>query len=218
MQKNMNISSDPAERDVALKETIFDLMVNKGLKGMTMDTVASELGISKRTLYEKFQSKSQMMIEVLNQKRLQHHALYENYLEKSANVMEAAIKMFKHHEEFLSSLNSTFFQEMDTLFPEVRTTFRKNSDMQKEHALKCFRRGVEQGVYRADVNYEVFLAIQSIQSEALKRMEELFPPDMTLNEVSETMFLLMLRSIATTKGLELLEKYQEEMNVGLKKL
>lgn len=185
---------------------------------MTMDSVAAELGISKRTLYEKFVSKSQMVIEVLDLKRSQHHTLYETYLEQSTNVMEAAIKMFKHHQEFLISLNPAFFQEMDTLFPEVRETFRKNSDMQKEHALKCFHRGVEQGVYRTDVNYEVFLAIQSLQSEALKRMEELFPPDMTLHEVSETMFLLMLRSIATTKGLELLERYQKEMNIGQNKI
>lgn len=203
-----------SDRDTALKETVFRLMMKKGVKGMTMDDVAAEFGISKRTLYEKFSGKLEMVKQVLEMQRSRHHALYQSYLEQSANVMEAAMRMFKLQREFLLSLNPGFFQEMDELFPELRESFENNSRSQRDYAMRCFALGVEQGVYRPDVNYGVLLTFQGIQFEALKRMENAFPPDISIGEVYETMFILMLRSIATAKGLEILEHYLADLRKG----
>lgn len=72
--------------------------------------------------------------------------------------------------------------------------------------LNGFLKGVEEGVFRPNIDYRIIIRLFMIQMESLKRMEENFPPDVTLLEAYETASTALLRSIATPKGLEILEE------------
>lgn len=65
--------------------------------------------------------------------------------------------------------------------------------------------GVRQGVFRDDVNYEIIIRLFRIQMESLKRMEGFFPKDISLVEAYNAISLGMLRSIATPKGMEVID-------------
>ncbi len=194
------------DNDASLKSAIFDLMLQKGLKGMTMDSVASELGISKRTLYEKFNSKQDMVAAVIDHVRLLRIAEINSICRSSSNVMETLLNIFKIHRRFMLSLNPDFFREMDAIYPQLREGFERHGETQRRIALEFFRKGVGEGVFRADVNYELMLVMQGVQMEALKRMEDLFPKGLTIADVYEHIYTSMLRSIASQSGLEILER------------
>ncbi len=70
--------------------------------------------------------------------------------------------------------------------------------------------GVEQGVFRQDVNYPITLRMMSIQMESLKRMEEFFPPDVKLQDALDTIIVGFLRSIASPKGMEILDDIRKK--------
>ena len=148
-----------------LLHRIYPVLIKKGAKNMTMDYVAKSLSISKRTLYEIFGSKEQLLCEALT----------------------------LIHDDFAS-------------YSQIRPYFEKNIHRSQEDMLNGFLKGVEEGVFRPNIDYRIIIRLFMIQMESLKRMEENFPPDVTLLEAYETASTALLRSIATPKGLEILEE------------
>lgn len=195
-----------------LLSAIHPIIVEKGLKATTMDLVAQRLGMSKRTLYEIFDSKTSMIKEVLaNHGESQRKKICE-IIDTAPNVMVALIRIFEIHRKDMEGMNVSFFRDMDRLYPELRDNYEKRHEMHREGIESLYRKGVGQGVFRDDINFLILDRMMEIQAESLKRMEELFPPEITLVEIYDTMTLGFLRSIASGKGHELLDEYLVNKN------
>lgn len=186
---------------------IMDIMMEKGLKGTTMDLIANRLSISKRTLYEIFGSKDDMFSDVLAYFRNQHGMkIMEIMKENADNMILALISVLEFNVEVIRKINVSFFCDMDTKFRKLRNQYHSPSEW-NNNMIRVYKLGVKQGVFRDDVNYELMQRLLYIQMESLKRMEELFPPDVTLAEACEAIILGFLRSIASERGREVLEEY-----------
>ena len=166
-----------------LLESITDILLRNGLKATTMDSIAASLQMSKRTLYEIFDNKSQMVSEALKSMHNQLCMKYKATLENSANIMEAILTGFLHHRDLMSKVNVDFFKDMDSQFADARTNTNESKNLFLESLVTLMHKGVEEGYFRDDINYMVQCKMMIIQMESLKRMEELFPPDITLREV-----------------------------------
>lgn len=189
-----------------LINAISRILIKNGLKATTMDYVASALSMSKRTLYEIFDSKKDMILKVVSYWNNQHRLETEKYFATSRNVMEALVKSFYAHEQMMKEVNVEFFLDMDKYFPEVRKEFESNDRMWIDKMMVAINKGIEQGVFRPDVNYQVTLHLMRIQMESLKRMEEHFPPDITLSMAFNSISLGFLRSIATPDGMKVIDE------------
>ena len=189
-----------------LLNRIVPLMLKKGLKSTKMDFVASSLGMSKRTLYEIFDSKEEMIKEVLGAIERQSHDFSVEAFSSSANVMEAMIKIFKYNRDLVGSVNVEFYRDMDRLYKRSREDYENYRLKRHETMLNIFRKGVEEGMFRTDVDYNVQSRIMGVQMEAMKRIEELFPPEITLLQVFDTLIISFLRSIASEKGMKVLDE------------
>lgn len=199
--------SDSKEEDYRqLTARIVPIMLKNGLKGSTMDTVAASLGMSKRTLYEIFGSKNNMIKEALEALERTNTEYFNRALEESDNVMEALIMVFKHNRDLMSHINVDFYRDMDRLYKDRREDYEKARECRHEKVLQMFRRGVEQGMFRPDVDYSVQSRMMGLQMESMKRMEELFPPDITLQRVFDAIIVGFLRSIASPKGMKILDE------------
>lgn len=189
-----------------LLQRIYPVLAKKGAKNMTMDYVAKSLSISKRTLYEIFGSKEQMLCEALS---LIHDDYVKRLLEltrHAENMMENMVIALRLHQEAMREFGTEFFKAMDDSYAQIRPYFEKNISRSQEDMLRGFRKGIEEGVFRPNINYSIIIRLFMIQMESLKRMEENFPPDVTLLEAYETASTALLRSIATPKGLGILEE------------
>lgn len=195
-----------------LLRKILKIFLGKGLKSTTMDSVAAELGMSKRTLYEIFDSKSEMIKEVLQHMERENMKYVSDTFAASENVMEAFITIFKYNRDFIKSVNVDFYRDMDRLYKDKRKDFDKSRENHSEKLVQLFNLGVEQGMFRPDVDFYVQARIMGLQMEALKRVEELFPPDITLQRVFDAVMIGSLRSIASPKGMKILDKLTEEIN------
>jgi hypothetical protein len=107
--------------------------------------------------------------------------------------------------KLLSEAHVDFFRDMDSIFPEIKDYYKKRDIDQQESIYKLFERGISEGVFRKDANYPVLYQVLKIQMESLKRMEDHFPKEFTLLEVYDTITISFLRSIASVKGIEMLE-------------
>lgn len=187
-------------------DKVIEIVINHGLKATTMDMVASCLGMSKRTLYEIFESKNQMIRETFDYIGRRHHNKTKEIFERSSNMMEALIGIFLYIRETLTIVNANFFRDMDSFYSDVRSDYEKTRQHRNNIFMSILSKGVEEGVFREDEDYRIFINLLDIQLESLKRMEEHFPEDITLSQVSASIVIGALRSIATPKGMEILDQ------------
>ena len=206
----MQPSDSKQQERIDLVKKIVPIVVEKGLKSTTMDIVASRLGMSKRTLYEIFGSKDQLLKETLSEIERENHVFVKRAFAESENVMEALIDIFKHNRDRLERVNVNFFRDMD-LYKDKRETYEKNGKARHESMLEMFDLGVKQGMFRPDVDYNIQSRIMGIQMESLKRMEQFFPADIKLVRVFDAIIVGFLRSIASEKGMRVLDKLTEDL-------
>lgn len=171
-----------------------------------MDHVASRLSMSKRTLYEIFNSKDEMLIEVMQRQHEVHHDRMNRIFTESANAMEGLAGVIAYQQEMFREVNSAFFRDMDSRFKHLRPNYDDNGAKINKSLASVIKLGIEQGVFRKNFDFTLQLTLLRVQMESLKRMEEYFPAEITLAQAYEAITQGFLRSIATPKGIEILEE------------
>ena len=199
------------EEYVSLLRKIVPIIVEKGLKSTTMDTVASRLGMSKRTLYEIFETKDQLLRDAISQMEQDNHDFVKKTFASTENVREALIEIFRYNRDRFEQVNVDFFRDMDRLYKNKREEYERYSRARQDSMMQLFETGVSQGMFRADVDYRVQSRIMGIQMESLKRMEEFFPSDIKLIRVFDAIIVGFLRSIASEKGMRILDMLTKEL-------
>lgn len=190
----------------SLIEAIFPILMKNGFKATTMDKIASSLSISKRTLYEIFGSKDNMLIILLRHYHEKNKKAIVRLFHSSNNVMESLYRTIIYHEEMMKQVSPQFFRDMDSYNKKFRSVYEKDSKCLHNDMMIMIRSGIDQGVFRKDVDYRIAIRMFSVQMESLKRMEELLPPDVTIFEAYRSISMGFLRSIASPKGMDILDK------------
>ena len=189
-----------------LLSMIFQLILERGIKGLTMDTVASSLSISKRTLYEIFDSKSDMIVKTMSHMNEKRHKVAEEAYLSAPNSLIGILRIFFIQREFVCNVNVNFFRDMDLISPDIKEYYRQQSERTLANSQRFFAQGVEEGVLRDDVDFAVQFRILQIQMESLKRMEEHFPPEISLIRAYDAIFVGFLRGIVSEKGMKMLDE------------
>ena len=189
-----------------LRERIINaasvLFQQHGIKQVRMDDVASELGISKKTLYGAFADKEAILLEVVKLTSTALCAGLREILTNSTNVVEQIFLLYKRIIEHCRTVSPLFFTEL-IRYAEVEAYFDR---MHAEHAFyvkEWLQAGVEQGLLRDDINYDVFLQQDGFQIDKLLTNPSVrkYPAEVIYNSV----VLVLLRGMATEKGLEIIK-------------
>lgn len=196
----------------SLLDSIVPIILEKGPSHTSMDLVASRLSMSKRTLYEIFGSKDEMMLEVFEYLHGLHKQQIDRIFTSTQNAMEGMAKVADYHQQVFNLTNAAFFRDMDERSKHLREDYDGKYRKLNDELSKVFMLGIRQGVFRKDIDYSLQMLLLRVQMESLKRMEENFPPEITLAKAYHTIAQSFLRSIATTKGLEVLERLESDNN------
>lgn len=171
-----------------------------------MDSVSRTLGMSKRTLYEIFGSKEAMTKIVFDFHHARLHEQYEEIFRHAPNVMEGVVSVFTRHRDLMSRISANFFRDIHELYPELKNEYQANQKNLDIWLEKFFRQGVSEGVFRSDVDFRVTCQLFKVQLESLKRMEDNFPPDLTLIQAYDAITTGFLRSIASPEGMKIVDR------------
>ena len=195
------------EQYINILETIVPSLMKNGLKATTMDSIAASLQMSKRTIYEIFGSKEEMFMEA---HKYFHKKMADALKEKfssSKNIMEAIIKCFLFNRDLMSNVSADFIRDMEHFANQENLVSESQRRHHYQNLFEVLQQGVNEGYFRDDINLKVQCKMLTIQMEALKRTEELFPKDITLLEVYDNIIIGFLRGISSNKGLNELEDF-----------
>lgn len=194
-------------KDQIISKSI-ELFTQIGVKMVTMDMISKGLCMSKKTLYEHFSSKEDLIKNTFNKCLTSYIQEMENKIKDYPNII---------HQKFLILENSTssiFFRENQTLFQLKNFYPDIYSEMFSlyNNSIKAFIKnniilGIEEGIYRAKMNKKLTIEYFYL-IEKMIIMENSFT-ELNLSEIPVKKYFieLLIRSIATKKGIKELEKY-----------
>ena len=180
---------------------------SKGIKNVTMDNISSLLGISKRTLYEIFPDKETLLVCCMELSEIKAQEYLKIVLESSKNVMEMVLHVYQHTITRFQSLNPSFLQEI-TKYPKAYQLYLDNREASSERAYQFFQDGVNQGLFRSDVNFVIVRALIRGQFNLLLHSD--IYRSYSFLEVLEAIIFTFLRGICTDKGAQILDDFIEE--------
>ena len=199
------------EQYIKLLERIMPIFLKNGVKSTTMDAVAASLQMSKRTLYEIFGSKEEMFLETNKYFHKKMADSLKEIFSASQNIMEAIIKCFLYNRDMMSNASADFLKDMEMLASKDGVVSEEHRRHHYQNLYEVLERGVKEGYFREDVNLKVQCRMLTIQMAALKKAEELFPEDISLLEIYDSIIIGFLRGISSSKGLEEIEAYMPLM-------
>ena len=199
------------EQYLKILECIVPILMKNGLKATTMDSLASNMQMSKRTLYEIFGSKDEMFREAHKYFHNKMAEKLKHIFENSGNIMEAIINCFLYNRDLMSIVNAEFIRDMEQFATQDNLISESKRRHHYQALYEVLQMGVEQGYFREDINLKVQCRMFLLQMESLKRTEELFPEDITLLEVYDSIMVGFLRSNSSQKGLAELEKFMPSL-------
>jgi AcrR family transcriptional regulator len=172
-----------------------------------MDDLASALKMSKRTLYETYQNKEALLIDVLRLSMEEHQAVMDEFKARNNDVMDLIIEHFKIQTERYSKTNPLFFSDLK-FYPGLTDEFRDIEKCNQEKTMAVFARGIEEGYFRSEVNYEFISKVGRQFSIIFRTQEEYAMYDM--REIFVSFVCTLLRGICTEKGIAKLDSFLQE--------
>lgn len=200
-----------------LKERILDKAGEKfyqyGIKNVSMSDLASSLGISKRTLYENFKDKEDILRQYLERIKEERVCKINLLNEKSANIIEVFLYFIDMHKnENLPSIR--FFQDIERYYPAIHKEILDNVEKNKEYMKEALKQGVVDGYIRKELNIDIAAFLVEESNYTYMRAAYLEKPSFSHQDLFFTMMINFIRGISTFKGIEIIDKFLEDINNG----
>ena len=187
--------------------TSMDLMMRIGPQSVTMDMVARDCGISKRTLYETFPNKHDLICDVIKFNQEASNAKFVEIFEQSSNSFEALMGVYTVARDFIQKTSQVFLTDIKRLYPEA---FNEYKNQEISHILslaKIIRQAKDEGLALPGIKCKIAAFLLTNNMKNLHNMQDFPFPEYTAAEVFDGAFLNFIRGIATTKGQEIIEDY-----------
>ncbi|PKA98496.1 TetR family transcriptional regulator [Flavobacteriaceae bacterium MAR_2009_75] len=194
---------------LVMKEKILekaaDMFLTYGFKSITMDDLAQEMGISKKTIYAHFENKTALVKDCTLQVARIISSGIDSILCLNKNPIEELYEIKKFIMQYLKDEKSSPHYQLQKYYPKIFSSMRqKQYEVMKDCVVDNIKRGLEQGIYRENLNVEFISRIYYAGGASIKD-HTLFPPDKFTNISLMDLYLeYHLRGIVTPKGRKIL--------------
>ena len=196
-----------------IKNTILEkaltLFFRYGIKSVTMDDIARELSISKKTLYQFFENKNDLLAQIFAIESNKDEALTNCIVKESSNALDELFGHAQHGIGELSKLMSSpwMIYDFQKYYREIWSNFEKAMNERIYlHTKNNIERGKKEGLYRMDVDADIIAKLYV--SKMLCFIDEDMFPVKKYDKVKlfKQYLIYHIHGIATTKGLKKLEE------------
>lgn len=192
-------------------KTSLNEFIQFGFKSVTMDDIARQLAISKKTIYEHFANKTELIDACVDFVFKQLTDRINSIQKNEANPIEGIFEVKKLALEHISNSSRSPEYQLQKYYPEIYADLKKRELKTMGKGFKeSLKRGIEMGLFRSSIDIEFITRLYFNGFRGLCN-PELFPDsDYKPNELLEKYYDYHLRAIATSKGVALLEQYNTE--------
>ena len=203
MQESKEISAYKKNLRGVILNTAMQAFVQKGIRAVKMDDVAATLGISKRTLYEIFETKEELLFEGIRKFYAERQEIAKRETQKCKNVMEVLVAVYRIKVEEFRKTNPLFYADL-AKYPKVARFLNQQNQQMRKDMMKFMERGIYEGYFREEVNYD--LAGRLFDALGKYVMVNQLYRQYTIEEIFQNLVFVTMRGLCTEKGVKALDK------------
>ncbi len=194
----------------------LEVFLKYGIKSVTMDELARQLGISKKTIYTYVKDKNELVEACLSVAHNKEQDDIAEICKDDSNAIDELLNIGMVVSERLKSIHPSIFFDLQRYYAEIFNRFNKESKtFVKSCVDKNLEKGIKQGYYRENINVEIMSRMYISFMDTLF-MTEVFPStEYAYNTVYSEYFRYHIRGISSEKGLEYLHKIIKTNNYDL---
>ena len=141
------------EKKLKVLESAGKLILKYGVKSMTMDDIARELGISKKTLYQYVEDKNDLIKQIIQLDMEMDHNNICSIIDKRLNAVDESFEIFKSIVQNIGDVPPNILYDLKKYHPEAYTL---HQEFMWAFSRKCVEenliKGIQEGYYRQDIN------------------------------------------------------------------
>lgn len=189
----------------------FELFGKYGIRSVTMDEVASQCGVSKKTLYQHYADKDTLVYTMLQQMITQSEHQCVIYQQESENAVHEIFQSLDMLQEMFEGVNPVMIYDLHKYH---QSAYKKLEDHKNQFLYtitrKNLERGIEEGLFRPEINIEI-ITLLHLHTISMTFEQETFPRQkFSLLEMQMEIMMHYVYGIATQKGVKLIEKFRKE--------
>ena len=193
------------ERILAETERLF---WRYGVRSVTMEDIAKQLGISKKTIYQHFTDKEQILYQVLQDKMVKNQSEMDCMAIGTDNPVEEILHVLTIMQKHMDRVSPNLLIDIKRHYPQAYALFRQYKERHiMQSILDNVQKGIQQGLYRPDINPTIMARLRVEQIE-LAFNNDIFPTDeFSMMEIQHELIHHFVRGMLTEKGFIIYNQY-----------
>jgi TetR/AcrR family transcriptional regulator, cholesterol catabolism regulator len=213
--KKVSIVLAPISESRIMKERIQqkanDLFCRYGVKSITMDEIAAQLGVSKKTIYQYYADKNELVDAVAKDLIGFSQSCCEKYKTEAGDAVHEIFEIMEFVQQMFGNMNPVMLFDLERFHP---ATYKAFLEYKNNYLLRMIKenldKGIKEGYYRPEINIDVMARLR-LEGMMAAFNTEIFPPaKYNLGELQQQIVEHFLFGIASLKGYQLILKYQQE--------
>ncbi|MEA3445916.1 MAG: TetR/AcrR family transcriptional regulator [Bacteroidota bacterium] len=195
-----------------LLEKVSAMYLKFGIKSVTMDDVAGELLISKKTLYQFVKDKNELVNGVIEQLIETDKSHYVSNIRSNVNAIEQLFDVHRHIRQIMSEVSTTARYDLKKYYPvQYAKLYQKKKEMMLKSVTDNLEKGKKEGLFRENMTTIYIARFFVSRVESTIEMDILLDKSIDEHKFFIEVFEYHIRGLATSKGLKFFEENIEQL-------
>lgn len=194
-----------------LIDTATELYMRLGIRSVSMDDVAREMGVSKKTIYTVVSNKEELVQLVMHEDTQCDLAVMTANREKSRDAIDELLMNSRYHIREMRNVSPTTFHDLQKYYPQVwQKEIKQHQQRFEQDIRENLERGMEEGLYRADIDSHI-IAKFFVASVLMMIDTQVFPArERPMSEIIRQHFVYHFNGIVNQFGRDRLDDYLKQ--------
>ena len=186
------------------------LFMRNGIKSVSMDDIAADMAISKKTLYKWFENKDEIVLATTNRHLHDTQNECARLMTTAGSAIEGLFRMMEWMKHQFTNVHPSIFYDLQKFHLAAWQLWMAHKhDFILTQITANLRRGIAEGLFRADLDVDVLARLRLAQIEMMFD-QQLFPPrQFDLQRISVVFIEHFMLGIASPQGHELINQYRQ---------
>ncbi len=204
------------EKLLHIIEQVRKLYQRYGIKSVTMDDVANHLCISKKTLYEYFKDKEDLVRQVLLLDHERSGVFFQDIFKAKMNAVEELLAVYRLLLSMYKDYNPSMEYDIRKYYPDLYNKIKQiRRKRMFESTYRNLNKGKKEGLYRKELNSKIIARLHVLRVETLFETELFSIEEITSFKVFHEIFLYHLYGILNPAGLKFFEENFRKMEAAM---
>jgi AcrR family transcriptional regulator len=195
------------EKTIHILQQVRRLYYRYGIKSVTMDDVAKHLSISKKTLYQYFTDKEDLVRNIVMLDYTNRHNFFQEIKNRNLNAIEELFEVYRMINTMFRDYNASMEYDIHKYYPELFSQFRElRRKRMYDTMYNNMNKGKKEGLYRKELNSKIIARLLVFKVENMFDNDIFTMEELASVKVFNEVFVYHLQGILNENGRNFFEK------------